>query len=522
MRAAAPFSLPVLLGFLALGSVVAPGPVLADAPIHLQPSSGTFTEPLGIQPWQPKTEAPADATGQLTGLQEPQPEAQTATEGQQAEPQEPDPEVQRAAARQASVDDLLAIYRRIDGLLDVEVTLEDRILELSGTALSQEDRVRAAELAERVPDVVWVDNRITVETDLRRRLAPIMDRLGEKAERALRFIPSLLVGLILIGGSFVAAYFAGRWIFPSRKGEQGPFHRNLLRQALRGAIGLTGILLALELMDATALVGAVLGAAGVFGIAVGFAFRDIVENYLSGVLLSLRQPFAPSDHVELGGHEGRIVRLTGRETILMTLDGNHVRVPNATVFKSVMTNFTRNPRRRFVVSVGIAPDEAIRPALDAGQATLEGLPGVLETPPVSARVQALGDSTVELRFSGWVDQTQADFLKVRSGALKAVKERFEADGIQTPPPEYGVRILGGGEVRPADGGRAAPTESTPPARPDRPAAAGTPTELDTPTDSTARTPPADPSPADISPDTTIEEEIEREIRESDEEDLLQR
>ena len=391
---------------------------------------------------------------------------------------------------QRSIQELLAIYRRIDGLREVRITVEGRILELSGTALNMEDRLRAGELAERVPDIVWVDNRIVVETDLRKRLAPVMDRLGEKADRALRFVPSLLVGLILIGGSFVVAYYAGRWIFPVRKGDAGPFHRNLLRQCLRAVIGLIGILLALELMDATALVGAVLGAAGVFGIAVGFAFRDIVENYLSGVLLSLRQPFSPNDHVELGGHEGRIVRLTGRETILMTLDGNHVRVPNTMVFKSVMTNFTRNPRRRFVVDVGIAPEEPVQAALDAGRDAIIRLPGVLETPAVSARIREFGDSTVEVRFSGWVDQTVADFVKVRSEALKAVKERFESDGIQTPPPEYGVRILGDRE----------PGEASP--------APPTPTR--------------DPAPADIAPDTTIEEEIAREMRESDEEDLLQR
>ncbi|TVP61028.1 MAG: mechanosensitive ion channel protein MscS [Gemmatimonadales bacterium] len=397
---------------------------------------------------------------------------------------------------QRSIQELLAIYRRIDGLREVRITVEDRILELSGTALSMDDRLRAGELAERIPNIVWVDNRIVVETDLRKRLAPVVERLGEKADRALRFIPSLLVGLILIGGSFTVAYYAGRWIFPVRKGEAGPFHRNLLRQCLRAVIGLTGILLALELMDATALVGAVLGAAGVFGIAVGFAFRDIVENYLSGVLLSLRQPFSPNDHVELGGHEGRIVRLTGRETILMTLDGNHVRVPNTMVFKSVMTNFTRNPRRRFVVDVGIAPEEPVQAALDAGRDAIIRLPGVLESPAVSARIREFGDSTVEVRFSGWVDQTVADFVKVRSQALKAVKERFEADGIQTPPPEYGVRILSDPEP-----GEASPAPTTPPA---------------------PATPMRDPAPADIAPDTTIEEEIAREIRDSDEEDLLQR
>lgn len=477
--------------------------LLATAPAERDPAG---PDPLGASltlmgPSVP-TRAPPPGTArrfQIPGDTVPEPAEAIDEPGSEA--------TDRAAARREAVDDLVAIFQRIDGLQEVEVALEDRILELSGTALNQEARARAVELAERVPDIVWVDNRIIVETDLRRRLAPVLDRLSEKADRALRFIPSLLLGLILIGGSLVLAVYAGRWAFPARKGDPGPFHRNLLRQGLRGTIALTGILLALELMDATALVGAVLGAAGVFGIAVGFAFRDIVENYLSGVLLSLRQPFSPSDHVELSGHEGRIVRLTGRETILMTLDGNHVRVPNTTVFKSVMTNFSRNPRRRFAVIVGVGPEEPLRPALEAGRATLQELSGVLATPAVSARVHALGESSVELRFSGWVDQTQADFQKVRSEALRVVKERFESDGITVPPPEYGVRILAGGELlgmptgsRGAEGGPGpdAPTIPSPTAEP------------------------SDPAPADISPDKTIEDEIARELRESDEEDLLKR
>jgi small conductance mechanosensitive channel len=489
-----PFALVLLLGLLATDpadrDLAGPPPVGASL-VSVDAFGSSATRPSG------------DASISPRG---PQLSPDTVPEPPEAADQVRSEAAERAAARQEAVEDLLAIFRRIDGLRAVEVTLEDRILELSGTALNQEDRARAAQLAEGVPGIVWVDNRITVETDLRRRLAPVMDRLGEKADRALRFVPSLLVGLTLIGGSFLLALYAGRWAFPVRKGEPGPFHRNLLRQALRGVIGLTGILLALELMDATALVGAVLGAAGVFGIAVGFAFRDIVENYLSGVLLSLRQPFSPSDHVELSGHEGRIVRLTGRETVLMTLDGNHVRVPNAMVFKSVMTNFSRNPRRRFVVTVGIAPDESIRPALEAGRNALQDLSGVLAAPAVSARVQSLGDSTVELRFSGWVDQTEADFQKVRSEALRVVKERFEADGIDTPPPEYGIRLLGGG-ARQLQGPASHAAEGPP----------------DGPSPSPSRTVDRpEEVPADISPDKTIEEEIARELSESDEEDLLQR
>ena len=88
---------------------------------------------------------------------------------------------------------------------------------------------------------------------------------------------------------------------------------------------LIGILIALDLLGASSLVGAVLGSAGVIGLVLGFAFKDIAENYIAGILLSLRRPFAPGDHVVVDRvHEGKVVALTSRATLLMTLDGNQV------------------------------------------------------------------------------------------------------------------------------------------------------------------------------------------------------
>lgn len=412
----------------------------------------------------------------------------------------PAPSLQTGSTGQG-VQDLLAIYRRIEGLREVRISIEDRILELEGSALSQADREQAEVLAREVPGVIWVDNRIRVETDLRKRLAPMIEQLSAKTDAAIRFAPSLLLGLLVLAGSFLLAKWVGGWIVRPRAGDQAPFARNLVRQAVRGAIVLTGTLLALELMDATALVGAVLGAAGVLGIAVGFAFRDIVENYLAGVLLSLRQPFLPNDHVEIEGNEGRVARLTGRETVLMTLDGNHVRIPNALVFKGVMTNFSRNPRRRFVVTVGVHPDEELGPVLELGRDVVGSLRGVLAHPPCSALVHALADSTIEVRFSGWVDQTNADFAKVRSEAHRRIKERFEEADIATPPPEFGIRVLSDA----------------------RPSAAGDPKDGDLDgsrrAGRTRTAESASPEP-DIEPDTTIQDEIARERAEGDEDDLL--
>src|SRR3546814_10287465 len=86
---------------------------------------------------------------------------------------------------------------------------------------------------------------------------------------------------------------------------------------------------------------------GVIGLVLGFAFKDIAENYIAGVLLSVRKPFSPGELIAIEDYQGKVVALTSRTTILMTLDGNQLQLPNALVFKSVLLNYSQNPRRRF-------------------------------------------------------------------------------------------------------------------------------------------------------------------------------
>jgi small-conductance mechanosensitive channel len=140
----------------------------------------------------------------------------------------------------------------------------------------------------------------------------------------------------------------------------------------------------------------VLGTAGVLGVALGFAFKDILENYLAGILMSMRQPFAPHDHVVIDGNEGVIVSLNSRATVLMTLDGNHIRLPNALVFRSVILNYTRNPSRRFQVEVGIGVHEDLVRAQQIGMDELLRLPGVMADPPPRSLIVALGESNVQM------------------------------------------------------------------------------------------------------------------------------
>ncbi len=298
---------------------------------------------------------------------------------------------------------------------------------------------------------------------------PVVDRLQEQVYALIASLPLLALAIVVVALAWViGGWLSRRALLARAVGRQNPFLSDLARTTVRWAVLLFGLLVALEILNATTLVGAVLGTAGVLGVALGFAFKDILENYLAGILLSLRQPFAPRDHVVIDGNEGLVITLNWRATILMTLDGNHLRLPNALVFRSVMLNYTRNPSRRFEFDVGIGVDDDLVRAHNIGIREMRQVAGVATTPPPRAFITALGDSNVQMRFHGWVDQRDHDFLLVKSEAIRHVKLALEAAGMDLPEPIYRVQMYGHAERPPS-----------PPRSPAAPVAADSDAAIDT-------------------------------------------
>lgn len=268
----------------------------------------------------------------------------------------------------------------------------------------------------------------------------VLQRLLQEVYDLLAALPLLGVALLVLWAAWIAGGWLSRRNVLDRVSKRNPFLRELTRTTVRWVVALLGLLVALEILDATALVGALLGTAGVLGIALGFAFKDTLENYLAGILMSVRQPFSPRDHVVIDGNEGLVIAMTSRATILMTPDGNHLRLPNALVFRSVTLNYTRNPSRRFEFDVGIGVNEDLVRAQQIGIDVLRALDGAIDTPPPRAYIAALGDSNVQVRYLAWVDQRTHDLLMTKSEAIRHVKAALEAAGLDLPEPIYRVQI----------------------------------------------------------------------------------
>lgn len=275
--------------------------------------------------------------------------------------------------------------------------------------------------------------------DTRDRIDSVNDKLQAMLDDFVLHLPLLGVAIVVV----VIFWFLAKLISASEllfRWIDNRFSRDLFRQFIRGLIVGIGVLIALELLNATSLVGATLGAAGVAGIAVAFAFKDLAENYIAGVLLSTRQPFAPNDLVVINSDEGKVVRLTSRATILMTLEGNHLRIPNSVVYKGIITNYSRNPLRRFDVTIGVGVNEDLVHAQQLGLSILGDMRSVLEDPAPWCIIEELGDSNVSVRFYGWVDQKASDFSRTKSEATRLLKTAFDDAGVEMPEPTYRVAL----------------------------------------------------------------------------------
>jgi small-conductance mechanosensitive channel len=229
---------------------------------------------------------------------------------------------------------------------------------------------------------------------------------------------------------------------------------------------LVGLYLVLRIAGLTQLALTLVGGTGLIGLVLGIAFRDITENFLASLFLSLQQPFREGDLVEVAKVTGYVQRLTSRTTILMTLDGNQVQVPNATVFNSTLRNFTSSPNRREDFIVGIGYDDSISFAQEVALKVLAEHPAVLKEPEPLVLVENLGPATVNLRVYFWIDGGQHSWAKVKSSVIRFIKRAFQDAEISLPdearevtfPRGVPVNMIGGGAtVEPAEPAQAKPT-----------------------------------------------------------------
>jgi small-conductance mechanosensitive channel len=248
-------------------------------------------------------------------------------------------------------------------------------------------------------------------------------------------LPSLVGALIVVvitwGVAKGVRYIAYTWA----KQTEGDSNTELLIGRLSyGGVWVVGVVIALGVMGLD--FGALLGALGLTSVAIGFSLKDVLSNYISGVILLAARPFRINDQVVINDFEGTITQIQLRATTIKTYDGRVVYIPNQEVFQASIINNTASPRRRSSVLVGIDYGEDISEAIAVINRVLKEAQQVETTPAPDVLVSELATSTVNLEIRFWVDSRRAGFLATTSQVAQAVKEALETAGIDMPTDIY--------------------------------------------------------------------------------------
>jgi small-conductance mechanosensitive channel len=268
-----------------------------------------------------------------------------------------------------------------------------------------------------------------------------------------QYIPPLVSALTTIV-LFVVAFALIYWIgksFMSRAVERGLEHRGFDKTIIDLAVSTTVVVVAVVAVALAATVagfGVVLAAfatlSGALALAVGFAAQDLIANFVAGVFIIQDEPFTTGDWIEWSGNSGVVREVQLRVTKVDTFDNQLVTVPNSDLANAALINNQANDERRVSVGFGIGYEDDIEQARAAIIEEGSRIEGVLEDPEPTAPVTELGDSAVVLQGRIWIDPIEHSYGAVRARFLEAVKERFDAEGIDMPYPN--TELSGGIEV----------------------------------------------------------------------------
>lgn len=277
-------------------------------------------------------------------------------------------------------------------------------------------------------------------------------------------LPLVAVAIVV----FYAFYFGGKGVravvlhTAARTRRHHSAGRVLGRLAM-GVMAVVGALVGAVIVFPAFKFGDLIGLLGLGSVAVGFAFRDVAQNYLAGLLLLLTEPFRIGDQIVVSGYEGTVEDIETRATTVKTYDGRRVVIPNARLFtESVIVNTAFDKRRaQYDVGIGVGDDiaEAKRVILGA----VRGCEGVLAEPPPEVLVVELADFSVKLRVWWWTDPpTRNNELHVLDRCLTAIKESLIAHGIDLPFPT--TQVLLHDQTEEGDGDRSRQREGWPAGR----------------------------------------------------------
>ena len=259
-------------------------------------------------------------------------------------------------------------------------------------------------------------------------------------EQVSTLIPNIITGILVL----IIALILGKIVFKvivkiTQKRWQDNIISNFLAQVIKWSIYLFGVIMALSIIGFSGVASTIFAGAGVSAIVVGFAFKDIGENFLAGIILALKRPFEIGDIIEIQGVKGTVKDLDLRLTHLRNVEGKDIYIPNSSIIKNTLINFTKDGFLRINFMIGIAPECDIEKTRKLILDYLKTNKNILKKPEHNVVVQELGEFTTDIQVFFWIDILAVKNLpdeylghNIRSKAITDIKKILDDNNIEMP------------------------------------------------------------------------------------------
>ena len=273
----------------------------------------------------------------------------------------------------------------------------------------------------------------------------VYGKLTDWLSHAIEMLPNFVVAILLLFIFIFIARFSDKLLrnaltrFSKNEAVNG-----LVVSIVSMSIVLLGIFIALDILNLDKTVTSLLAGIGIIGLALGFAFKDVASNFLSGIYMAIKSPINPGDIIAYNEVYGVVKEIGLRATTITSLQGQDVIVPNRLVIENIYTHYTANRSRRIDLKVGISYGDDLEKAERVTLDAIQKIDYILKSKPVDMYYTEFGDSSINFTVRYWVNfRKETDYLRALSDGIKNIKKAFDENGITITFPirtlDFGIK-----------------------------------------------------------------------------------
>jgi len=262
----------------------------------------------------------------------------------------------------------------------------------------------------------------------------IVEKLDTWLDGFLKLLPNIAVALIVLLLAVGIAIALSKFVRKRANKRDRPSLGDVGESLVKWGIIMLGGMLAVTIVAPSVKPADIIAGLGVGSVAIGFAFKDILQNMLAGILILLRQPFEVGDQIISGGHEGTVEKIETRATFIKTYDGRRVVIPNSDIYTSAVTVNTAFDTLRSQYDIGIGCNDDWAKAKKLMIDAAKEVEGVVDDPAPEVIPVALADSSNNIRLRWWTKSDRATVIHTFGEVLENVYAALDSEGIDMPYP----------------------------------------------------------------------------------------